>query len=380
LVAVCCAVVAAFFAGCKKAAEIRDYTVNKPPLPPATHRMLAAIVPQEVSGVEKSAPASDAQKQADVPRAWFFKLLGPRDAVEQVASQFDQFVASIRTTKEGRPEWKLPEGWSEKTDPQSQEFGREAAIQIVQGDQRLELTIVQLPMPAAKDRRTSWLLQNINRWRSQLQLPALARSELDESIKEVKAGDETASVVDFRGVPADTGMMAGGRGAPKMPAGHPPVGAAPSKSPSPTPTAQAPLPFDADVPGGWTQGQLNVFSISAFNVGRVDGKPAEVTVTPLGPAAGELAPNVNRWRKAIGLPEVSPEDVAAATTAIEIDGNKADYVHLVSPENAPSRQATLGVILRRPDRVWFFKMLGPVDVVDRHKDEFEQYVKSVKFK
>jgi hypothetical protein len=121
--------------------------------------------------------------------------------------------------------------------------------------------------------------------------------------------------------------------------------------------------------------------VAAYTIEADDGaKPAEVTVIPLAPGAGDLKANVDRWRSEIGLAATTPDELEGETKAIEIEGQKADYVHLVSPESAQPREATLGVIFRKPDRVWFFKLRGPVDLVAQEKDRFETFVKSVKFK
>ena len=370
--------------GCREPDEIRDYTVKKPPAPPETHRMLAAVVPDE-SSPEKT-PADG--KRASAAQAWFFKIVGPVAEVKDAAAAFDQFVASVRTDKEGLPEWTLPEGWTEDPAARAPQFGREATIHIGQGSSKLELAVSKLPMPT--EGRESWLLGNINRWRGQLQLPSIARSELEEITDEIKAGDETAIKADFRGAysgPPMAGMFGGKspHGRPssdgtKTPSASTARGAAANRAASVPPT----LPFEAEVPSAWKPGRVNAIRVAAYNVGGTEGgPPTELTVTPLAPqapGAGDLKANVDRWRKEIQLPNTTTGELEEITKSIEVDGRKADYVHLVAPEDASSREATLGVILRRPDLIWFFKLRGPVDVVEREKQRFEEYVKSVKFK
>src|ERR1700739_3174762 len=64
----------AILAGCKEETSER-YRVPKPP----QQRLLGAILPHG-------------------DRTWFFKLLGPEDAVEKHAKEFKQFVHSVRFT------------------------------------------------------------------------------------------------------------------------------------------------------------------------------------------------------------------------------------------------------------------------------------------
>jgi hypothetical protein len=388
-------------AGCNEPAAIREYTVSKPPAPAETDRMLAAMVPDEQSPVDSSAKEKNAASDGDDPtkepagpQAWFFKIVGPADQVSAAAASFDKFVASIRTEKEGLPEWTLPEGWKDDPTGKAPRFGREASIRIGQGSSQLELAVSRLPMP--KEGRESWLLGNINRWRGQLELPAIARSELQEFTDEIKAGDQTAIKVDFRGKyagPPAAKMFAGDgiHGRPETSATKTPsdsasaqaaaAQAAAAQAAAATASARRPLPFDADVPSDWKPGRMNEFRVAAYYVGGGEGAaPAEVIVTPLGPAAGDLKANVDRWRGEIKLPPITTGELAELTKKIEVDGQQADYVHLIGPAGGSSREATLGVILRRPDRVWFFKLRGPVDVVEREKEQFETFVKSVKFK
>jgi hypothetical protein len=388
-----CALVLAIVAGCKEREEIREYTLTVSPQPAPTHRMLAAIVADERPPGGKDVPAKDdadavapsastKTKTSAGPQAWFFKLVGPLAQVEKVAATFDQFVSSIRIGDGDRPQWTLPEGWSEDLAARATEFGGAATIRIDQDGAKLELTVSKLGMPP--ERRESWTLGNINRWRDQLKLPAIGRSELDEYTDEIKAGDATAIKVDYRGV--YSGGPTAGRLAAKM--AHFGAGDLATKAPPRSNTTSAreddvpsrtamPLPFDANVPAEWKPGQRKQFSVAAYEIAGDDGsRAAIVTVTPLGPRAGDLKMNVDLWRGDFER----PERVEEQTTTIEIDGQKSDYVQLFAPLDASPRNATLAVIVRRPDAAWFFKLWGQADAVEREKGRFEEYVKSVRFK
>jgi hypothetical protein len=354
--------------------------------------MLAVIVPDEAPSADEKSAKDDADasapsdstksKTAPGPQAWFFKLVGPLAQVEKVAASFDQFVSSIRTGKGARPQWTLPEGWTEVLAAGATEFGGLATIRIDQDGAKLELTVSKLGMPP--ERRESWTLGNINRWRDQLKLPAIGRSELDEYTDEIKAGDATAIKVDFRGVYSG-GPMAG-RLAAKM--AHAGAGVEAAKAPPQSNTTGArdddvpsrtigTLPFDAVVPAEWKPGPLKQFSVATYEIAGDNGsRAALVTATPLGPRAGELKMNVDRWRRDFER----PEQVEEQTRTIEIEGQKSDYVQLFAPEDASPRNATLAVIVRRPDAAWFFKLWGLTDAVEREKGRFEEYVKSVRFK
>jgi hypothetical protein len=204
-------------AGCQKKAEVREYTVKNPAPPEPTHRMLVAVVPQEAAANEQAGGDKDeaaASKPADAKpkaasdtaqQAWFFKLVGPIAHVDAVASTFDQFVGSVRTSKEGRPTWTLPEGWVEDKSGRASGFGREATIRIGEGTSQLELAVSKLPMQA--DKFNSWLLVNVNRWREQMKLPPIALTELDEQAKP-RPGEPRSFIVDLQGTFSGAPMAA----------------------------------------------------------------------------------------------------------------------------------------------------------------------------
>lgn len=45
----------------------------------------------------------------------------------------------------------------------------------------------------------------------------------------------------------------------------------------------------------------------------------------------------------------------------------------------PPQQRLLGAIIPRGERTWFFKLVGPQDVVDKHAAEFRQFIQSLSF-
>src|SRR4051812_25682508 len=104
-------VAAGLCAGCQKSEEIARYTVDK--LPPVEERGPA------VNAAGPSAPreATDRTLAAIVPlgaKGWFFKLTGPKDRVEAATEAFETFLKTVSFDAEGKPRWKLPQGWDEQ--------------------------------------------------------------------------------------------------------------------------------------------------------------------------------------------------------------------------------------------------------------------------
>ncbi len=358
--------------GCKKPDAITEYTVPRTvsnTVPVVTSRMLAALVPYK-------------------DQAWFFKLSGPTAQVDPHADAYDQLLKSVTFDDRGEPQWTLPSGWKQLPKPAN-------ALQfatIVIGDGEINdsnspqmLAISKLPY--SSERHQQSVLLNINRWRGQMQLDPIGAVDLADESRELKLAEATAVVVDLRGnLKADGMSPFAGKNTPAAKAANSttsgPVAAGTGKAPNAkTATGMLPnLPLTFDVPKEWLPAALTTMRVAAYQV--VDGdQRAEITVIPLGPGAGDLKSNIDHWRGEIKLPPTASVEAAQALIKqLEVDGQSAEYIELVGPDEANPRESTLGVIVRRPDTIWFFKIRGAVDLVDREKPRFEAFVRSVKFK
>jgi len=145
-------------------------------------------------------------------------------------------------------------------------------------------------------------------------------------------------------------------------------------------------PFTFDAPAGWQ-------SRPAAGMRKVDflvaagGKTAVMTAIDFpasaGPMMADPTANLNRWRREIGLPELSPEEATKAMQPLEIDGGAATFMAVMpdADQSAESQveQGTLAAMLRRGDTIWFFKLIGDLPVVTAQRDNFESFLKSVRF-
>jgi hypothetical protein len=310
------------FVGCEKD-EIRHYSVphEEPPrLVPANpeqtaRRLLGAILPYK-------------------DRVWFFKLVGPPEEIDTLKPTFEKFLQTVHfADDEVKPiAWTLPEAWKEMP-------GDKMRYAIIHIDQPipLELTVTAL----AAGGQASSVQANIDRWRGQL---GLKPAEFAKDTKELRVGNVVGTFVDITA--AGTGK------APAMAA------------------AQQPLQYT--VPSGWEKGDTRGGQrVAAFNV---DSGKAEVTVTSFSGNLGGLLANVIRWRGQVELPPIDDNELPRIAQPIEVGGEKGNYVDVAGPQ-----KRILGVLVKHEDQTWAFKMLGPVDLVGKHKSEFEAFVKSVRF-
>ncbi len=343
--------------GCSKQPQIEQYVVKREPQPaadPATNaaprdRMLGAII-------------------ARGEQYWFFKLTGAKDAVAPVAEAFTGFIKSLQFSAgpgKSNPTWKLPEGWTQKP---GNEF-RFATIEIPSDPKPLELTVSALPRdPQGED--AGALLANVNRWRDQLKLKPLAPNELATETQQLDVAGVQVTLTDFTGSLSGAGM--GPMAAAKTGRSSGPV--APVTPPADATIDEEPLPFTFEKPAGWQLGQAGGLRKLAFKLG--GDEKNEVTVIDLdGGAASELLPNVNRWRRQVGLNDQTADELAKEVKQLALGSAKGDYVRLIGAE-----KAILGVIVRSGDRGWFFKLAADRATAEKEQANFEAFMQSIKFK
>jgi hypothetical protein len=275
---------------------------------------------------------------------WFLKLMGRADDTATNRDDFLKFVKSLRfPLNEKEPvAWTLPEDWSAELAGATGMGIRYATIYIPRG---------QVVSVTRLSEESGGLLPNVNRWRSQLKLPAIDGKELLKMAQNIDLADgKVALVVDMEGNRATADEAD-----------------APSKLSN--------KPLDYDLPDGWKeQAADGKMWLAGFRV-EAGGQAAEITVTRLGGAAGGIAGNVNRWRGQVELPPASEEQIRKESETVEVDGVKSNYVDLAGPHG----KRMLAVISFRGDRSWFVKMLGPTELVGKQKPEFEKFVRSLRF-
>jgi hypothetical protein len=315
------------------------------------YRMLAAIVPHD-------------------PQAWFFRLLGPADAVASEGANFLALVKSVHFGAEGTPEWTLPQGWQQK--PAS--GMRYATIEVASAGGPLDLSVTVLPRN--EPNLDVYTLSNLNRWRGQLGLADLLPAQLSENVDRFEVDGATVTFVDLLGKkPQDNMSRAPFAGGPMPPSG-PMAGAGRPSAPMPTGAPSAPAPGSASreltysVPPSWTEVAASGMRRASFSV----GSGGEASVISLGASGGTMLPNINRWREQVQLGATSSEELEREAKKVEVGGLPGDLVELLGAE-----KAILGAVVQRGEQTWFFKMTGTPELVKSERANFESFLQSVKF-
>ncbi|HXA09128.1 MAG TPA: hypothetical protein VNW28_04055 [Chthoniobacterales bacterium] len=140
----------------------------------------------------------------------------------------------------------------------------------------------------------------------------------------------------------------------------------------------APADVHWTAPSGWEEQPASGFRKGSFLVRGADGKTADVSVVSFPEAAGGLLANVNRWRDQLKLAPISNE--AEAGSPMSVGGHDMFFVDLVSAQPvAPdgSKARILGGIFPANGETWFFKMMGPDQLVESQRAAFQQFLQSV---
>jgi len=320
-------------------------------------------------------------------------------------------------------EWKLPAGWEEAPLGQM----RLASFRVPGKDgKQADVSVVPLPGLAGRD------LDNVNRWRGQVGLPAITEEEMAKMAQPIQIDGQAAQLYDQGGqapganeksrilaalmrrggvawffkITGDDELVAQQKpafvsflesikfkeGAPaqaapeasaQLPPSHPPIGGAMPPAGGPAAMAMAGASSGEkpswQVPAGWKEVPGGQFLIAKFAIVGDANAQAAVNVSASAGDGGGLAGNVNRWRGQLGLGAVSEADVKQAVTPVDLAGGKAMLVELSGTDARTGRKARLvGAVMTQAGQTWFYKLMGDEAVVEREKPAFTAFLKSVK--
>ena len=309
-----------------------------------------------------------------------------------------------------RPPWTVPAGWTEKPST----GGMRIASYAVTGPDGRSVDISVVPLAGA----AGSVLDNINRWRGELELPPITEAELSKTLTSVKIGDLDSQMVDlvsekplgagggrvrtlaailalpgttvFFKAKGDDSLVQANSGAfkswlksvqtgPNATGEAPPPGGGPSDMRGPV----APPPSTAlptwEVPSTWKSAPASTMRLASFTVGAPGGQTGDLSVVALGPAAGGLLANVNRWRGQFGLAPIDEAGLQQATSTLPIQGGEtATVVDLVGTGESAGKRM-LAAVVSRNDRTWFYKLTGADALVQAERANFEKFIRSVRY-
>jgi hypothetical protein len=332
----------------------------------------------------------------------------PKDAQSGPADTASSEARPAADSASARPPWIVPDGWAEKPATGGM---RIASYGVTTADGRsVDISVVPLGGQAGS------LLDNVNRWRNQLQLAPLADSDLATERQLTKIGDLDGELYEmvsqqpvldgkFKARTLAAILSLGGttvffkatgedalvaENKPKFlawlksvqtgPAAPPETAAKPSadmRGPVPQPPATG-LP-QWNLPAGWKSVPASTMRLASFAVDGGNGQTGDVSVVALGPASGGVLANVNRWRNQFGLGPLDETGLAPATSTLDTPAGDHAVIVELNGEGPMAGKRMLAAIVARPDRTWFYKLTGEAALVAAQKDGFVSFVKSVKY-
>ncbi|TSA34151.1 MAG: hypothetical protein D4R65_06665 [Verrucomicrobiaceae bacterium] len=278
-----------------------------------------------------------------------------------------------------------------------------------------DISLVALAGPAGG------VLDNVNRWLSQLGKPAITAEQLAQMAQHVASPLGDVTLVDIEGLPEGADAAKEGR----IIAGIAPVdgksfffkmrGNAPlaesqkdgfiqwigsvrmnETASAPDPMAAAPaaplpsMPSAApavpaapepqkeqikwEVPAGWNAGAAAAMRYASFAVAGQNGEKADISVSVFGGDGGGDLGNVNRWRSQIGLGEVADGELKSLVVPVAGKDSEILTVDMTGPKGR-----ILAGWARIGGRSWFFKLIAPDQLAGSEKAGFQKFLESVQF-
>jgi hypothetical protein len=292
----------------------------------------------------------------------------------------------------------VPEGWSQGPEGSSM---RLATFTIAgDADQSAEMAIIPRGGFAGTDE------QLVNMWRMQLGLPELAEAQAGEQGEPFTVGGVDGTLYEMQGTVQDiaTRILVASI---KLEDVHYffkligndalvvaqkdeflaflhgvefGVGSGPEEGPAVAQSSPEPGDQRWNAPPGWEVLPATQFLLAKYRIPGEADSSGTVTVSRLGGSGGGLLPNVNRWRAQLNLGPVDEAGLKPLLSPIPVGSVEATLVTLEGTDlqsGAPGRMLT--VVVPLSSETWFFKLTGPLAVVDAKAGEFKAFVSAARF-
>jgi hypothetical protein len=135
----------------------------------------------------------------------------------------------------------------------------------------------------------------------------------------------------------------------------------------------------ADVPKNWEAQPLSQMRLASFLVRGENGATADISFVALGPAAGNILDNVNRWLGQLKQPTVTEEKLRSFIQPVATERGEVAIVDLSGqPENGDANKdgRIVGAIAADENGTSFFKMRGNAALVGAEKENFIKWVRA----
>lgn len=312
-----------------------------------------------------------------------------------------------------RLQYKLPGDWQEVSPGEM----RAASFRVAGKDgKQADVSVIPLPGLAGGD------LDNVNRWRGQVGLPAVSEAELAKLAQPVEVAAQAASLYAQAGTNSGSGektrilaaitrrdgvawffkmtgdddlvaqqkpafieflksvSFAAATAQAQLPPSHPPIDAGGMMPQAGSAPSSGQFKPNWEVPSGWKEIPGGQFLVAKFILPGGGDTPAAVNVSKSPGDGGGLLANLNRWRGQLGLAPVAEADLATQAQSLDLPDGKATLADITGQDAKTTQKARLlAVVVPRSGQTWFYKLMGNAQVVQQEKDAFMKFVQGVKY-
>ena len=138
-------------------------------------------------------------------------------------------------------------------------------------------------------------------------------------------------------------------------------------------------PITAIIPANWEPQPLSQMRQASFLVHGENSAVADISFVTLGPSAGNILDNVNRWMAQLAQPPITADKLASTIQQLPTARGDIAIVDITGqPENGDSTKdgRIIGAIASDEGRIAFFKMRGNSVLVGAQKENFLKWVSS----
>jgi hypothetical protein len=291
----------------------------------------------------------------------------------------------------------VPPNW----EPQPLSQMRQASF-LVRGENGTVADISLVTLGAAAGN----VLDNVNRWLSQLAQPPIPADKLASIVQPLHTARRDVPIVDLTGQPENGDATKDGRIIAAIASdergtaffkmrGNPALVAAQKVSflkwvssvrdakvaATASAADAAAQPMDSgspqikwEVPAGWSPAPASAMRYASFTATSGTGDKIDISVVTFPGDGGSDTDNINRWRQQIGLPAADASTLKS--TVVPVKSNDTDFSSI---DMIGANSRLLAAWARRDGRTWFFKVTGPSTAVEKEKPKFVKFIQSVRF-
>lgn len=143
----------------------------------------------------------------------------------------------------------------------------------------------------------------------------------------------------------------------------------------------ASAPASAAVPANWKPQPLSQMRQASFLAQGENGALVDISFVTLGPGAGNVLDNVNRWLGQLAQPPITAEQLAKSIQKLPTPAGDVDVVDLTGkPENGDASKdgRILAAMAVEQGKTGFYKMRGNAALVEKEKANFLKWVTSMR--